>query len=186
MIRVAQFASVVVESWNGPAIDKTFIIQCALVHDLGNIVVFRNWFGDEQNDLVRWQQVQAEVVARYGTNDHEVTRQMLEAAKVDSKIIAVVLAKSSANSPKIAASDDWALKILLYSDLRISPTGVVSLKDRLQEMYARSDKHKNLTGIPEALDDVERQLQAHSSRELTAITEADFILDTPTLLATNI
>lgn len=184
MLRVAQFVHVVASAWNGPAIDQAFLIKCALVHDLGNIVVFKKWLGADAANESYWRGVQAEITAKYGTDDHEVTEKMLQEVNADPNIIQLILQKSSSRSPQIAASDNWQLKILLYADLRITPTGVASLKDKLAEMYARSDKHQGLVGIPEALDEVERQLQSHSGCDLKTISEQDFTLDEATLLTT--
>lgn len=183
MLRVTQFANVVASTWNGVGIDKDFLIKCALVHDLGNIVAFKTWVGEDAKYEELWRGVQQKIIAKYGADDHEATRKMLEEINADPRLIQIILQKSSANSPAIAAGDNWLLKILLYSDLRITPTGVASLKDKLAEMYARSDKHKGLTGIPEALDEVERQLQQHVSIDLRSISEADFTLDAAALLA---
>jgi hypothetical protein len=182
MIRVAQFVNVVASAWSGETVDNDFLITCALVHDLGNIVVFKRWIGEETQNLAYWENIQREITDAYGTDDHEATRHMLQEVNTDSELVDLIMQKSSANSPKIAASDNWQLKILLYADLRIAPTGVASLADKLKEMYARSDKHKGVPGIPEALDEVERQLQQHSNRDLKSISERDFTLEETQLL----
>jgi len=186
MLRVAQFANAVLRAWDGPQIDADLLTKCALVHDLGNIVVFKQWPEMETNDLVYWQGVQKDVIAQYGSDDHVVTRKMLEEVGAEPEMIEPILHKSSSRSPAIAASDDWFLKIFLYSDLRITPTGVASLADKLKEMYSRSDKHKGLVGIQGALEGVERQLQQHATRDLKTISEHDFILDEVKLLAVEL
>jgi hypothetical protein len=186
MIRVAQFSNAVLRIWDGPYVDAELLTKCAMVHDLGNIVVFKRWFGEETNNLRYWQQIQQNIIAKYGTDDHQVTKKMLQEIGAGSKIIDPILHKSSSKSPVIAASDDWFLKIFLYSDLRITPTGVASLAGKLKEMYARSDKHKNLTGIQVALEEIEQQLQVYATRDLKSISEGDFTLDKVRLLAINL
>lgn len=186
MVRVAQFVDVLHNYWAGPAVDRQRLVTCALVHDLGNIVRFVRWFDEDAPEREHWERVKASAIARYGIDDHEVTRQMLESIKADPQIIKTVLAKSSHNAPLIAAGNDWPLKLLLYADFRITPQGVGSLEHRLQEIAERSDKHRKMMFLIEASRSIEQQIQALCTHDIRAIREADFMITRDALLLMNV
>jgi hypothetical protein len=84
---------------------------------------------------------------------------MLTEAGIDPKIVQAVLDMSYWNAPKIANGNNWILKILLYADLRVSPTGVIPIKARLDDIHSRLAKYKNRMDLYEAGLQIEKQIQ---------------------------
>ena len=130
MRRVAGVIECLRRFWCGEKIDWELIVKAALVHDLGNIVRFTSFLG-LRGGVEYWQKVQGRIVARYGIDDHAVTRQMLVELGMAARIVNLVGQKSFGNSVAVKKSRDWGLKVLCYADLRVLPTGVGSLAERI-------------------------------------------------------
>lgn len=119
--------------------------KITLVHDLGNVVKFDldknpEFLGEEQANINYWKDVQRSVKEKYGTDDHEVTKKMLEEVGATKDLVDVVLNKSFGNSKEIKDSDNWPLKILYYADMRTLPLGVGTLKERMKDVRERMTK----------------------------------------------
>lgn len=172
-VRVAKVANFILNSWNGPKLDKNKILKLCLIHDLGNIVRMKI-----EDDY--WKKVKADVIEKYGDEDDMVTIKILKECGVDSGFDDIILAKRFINSLIIERSNDWYLKILLYSDLRVTPYGVASLKERLDEVIAR---RKDLSENPEienlckANFDIEKQIQDNVNISLSDINEKSVEID---------
>ena len=179
MFRVAGITSFILDHWKGEEIDKDRIIKLALLHDLGNIVKFDlekypDLLGKEKPRLEYWKKVQKEVREKYGSDDHDVANKMLREIGVDEEMINTVSQKSFGNSIETEKSDNWRLKILLYSDLRAGPFKVTPLKERLEEAIPRMEKYKNLPYLDKLLQaarDIEKQIQSHLDTDVSEISE---------------
>lgn len=82
METVAQVVRVIRDHWQGEPIDWDFIIQAALLHDIGNIVKFDfeahpEFLREEQANIDHWKAVQRDIIARYGKDDHLASGNML-------------------------------------------------------------------------------------------------------------
>lgn len=165
MVRVAKVSDKIVENWNGPKVESKTIILLSLLHDLGNIVRMNV---NEEN----WIQIKKATIEKYGDEDDLVTKKILDEVGVDAKISKAILDKRFANAIKIKESDDWSLKILLYSDLRVAPEFITTLKDRLDEVIPRRPDLKNHPQIKELIAscfEIENQIQKHCIIKLSDI-----------------
>ena len=176
MLSVAKVAMFIYDHWNGDSLDKDLLLQTTLLHDVGNIVKFDmqkypEYMGEEQSRIDYWMKVQKEIIDKYGADDHSVTEKMLSEFKIDPIVINNILSKSYSNTIGIVKSDNWILKILLYADLRVSPTGVISLRKRLDEVRERLEKYKDRTDLYEAAIEVENQIQQNISCNVSEITD---------------
>jgi 5'-deoxynucleotidase YfbR-like HD superfamily hydrolase len=179
MIRAAKMCQFICDHWRGKEIDKDIILKGALLHDLGNIVKFDlvkypKLLGKEKSRVEFWKEVQKKTTEKYGSDDHEVTRKMLEEIGVDDKLKNTVLKKGFANSLETEKSDDWEVKMLFYCDLRAGPFGVMPLKERLSEALPRLEKYKhlgNLDDFVKACENIEKQIQDNLDTDVFKITE---------------
>jgi hypothetical protein len=179
LIRVTKVALFMADRWQEPGLNIDLLKKACLLHDLGNLVKFKlkEWpesLGKEQSRLDYWLRVQAEMVDKYGPNDHQATMAMLEEAGVDEKVREIVLAKSFGNVLAIQKFGGWELKILFYADLRTGPFGVMPLKERLDEVIKRSDKYRDrqdLDKLIEAAAEIEKELEAKLDKPVSTITE---------------
>lgn len=182
MLQVAKVALFIFEHWKGSEINKSSLITAALLHDVGNIVKFDiekypHFLGTEQKRADYWMRLQKEVIEKYGTDDHKVTEQMLTELGVNPEIIKTILEMSYWNVLEISKSDNWILKILLYADLRVSPQGVIPIRQRLDDLYTRLEKYKNRMDLYELGLEIEKQIQQHLTTGVSNITDETIAVD---------
>ncbi|MFH0969587.1 MAG: HD domain-containing protein [Patescibacteria group bacterium] len=167
MKRVAEVANFIKIHWKGPWLDWEIIQKSALLHDIGNIVKFdldkySDLLGTKKDNVSYWKNVQKKMIEKYGSDDHEATKKILPEIKIDKKIIDIILKKSFGNSIKTAGGNDWYLKILLYSDLRVLPSGLGTLNDRFDDIRKRMPKYTSRPNFERLLDacrNIEKQIQ---------------------------
>jgi hypothetical protein len=169
MKRVAGVTAAIKAHWKGSTLDWEIIEKSALFHDIGNVVKFDldnypDLLGDDKKDIDCWKNVQKKMIKKYGSDDHKATKKMLSEIGISKEIIDLILRKSFGNAVKIAASDDWKLKILFYSDLRVLPSGLGTLSDRFNDIGRRMPKYTNRPDFEELLKacrNLEKQIQMH-------------------------
>ena len=151
MFRVAAVGALICENWTGPKINSDTIVSVLLVHDLGNIVKFRldtpenermiESFGGEATD---WKRVQQETIDKYGANDHAATRNMVIELGVDPRFLQLLdgTAKLYHSVDEVLRTDDLELKLCCYPDERVGPYGIISAKQRLDDLIERYKDNK--------------------------------------------
>ena len=190
MLRVAKVGLFLNKHWTGSPIDNATLKKVLLLHDIGNIVKFDidrypQFLGEEELPRAAyWKSVQKEIINKYGADDHEVTEKMLKEININEQIVKTVVAMAYTNAVAIAQSDDWILKILLYADLRVSPTGVIPLRDRLDDVHRRLPKYKDRNDLYEAALAIEKQIQDQITISVTNITDQSVAMDDTALLET--
>ena len=142
MLRVAGVAALTADNFE-VEVDKRIVVTAGLLHDMGNIVKF-NFDSDVFPDSLYepegkdyWVKVKEEFIKKYGTDDHEVTSQILHELNVSKKILNLVNSIGFSNTESIRKSKDFELKIVAYSDQRVSPQSVVSMDERYEESRKR-------------------------------------------------
>ncbi len=121
-------------------VDKQNIVKALLMHDLGNMVRIRMDMleeGFKPKGKQYWQNVKYELIAKYGDQDHEATIAMLKEIGVNSKIIEYVDAINWGTIGLATSSSDMNVKILNYSDMRVSPMGATTVQNRLNDLKER-------------------------------------------------
>ena len=139
MLRVAGVALTICDNFEGDS-DKDSIITACLLHDIGNIVKFKlDLFPEnlEPQGLEYWEKVKSDFIEKWGSDDHVVTKKICEELGIDKKIVDIIDLLGFANTPVIYRSKNIVAKICKYSDLRVTPTGVDSLRNRLEEAKKR-------------------------------------------------
>ena len=178
MMRVTSVALYIRDHWKGHEIDWEKVRKTALLHDLGNIVRFDfdkypEFLGPERSRIDYWKKVQTETIDKYGNDDHDATKKMLEELKVDKNVTKVILEKSFGNSVQVAKGDDWYAKILSYCDNRVMPNGIVTLEERITDTLDRAPKYANRPDFEDlcnASREVEKQIQENLDVPVDQIT----------------
>lgn len=112
--------------------NKKDVIAALLLHDLGNIVKFKL-----DGEAPYWKKIQQETIAKYGQDDHEATKKMVNALGVNDRVAFLITEMGFENLPKIVDSNDVELKICFYSDLRVAPHGIVTIPERFADLRKR-------------------------------------------------
>lgn len=143
LFRVTAVAEFIMEHCRDrQSLDRDAIRSTLLIHDIGNIVKadydrFPSLAPEEQRDLGHWKAVRDTTIARYGTNDHEVTLEIAKELQVSPRVLELLGRKRFVLNCDTAAAADQELKICAYADQRVSPTGILPLRERLHEARNR-------------------------------------------------
>jgi hypothetical protein len=128
------------------------------LHDVGNVVMpigNGELLAEPPQLLSRWCLYSHYTRSRYGENAHAATESILEDLGVKRPLIDLVERKSSRNFRSILCCKDPAEMLALYADMRVSPTGVVTILERHEDAvarYANVDGRKGLGGDIEMAD----------------------------------
>ncbi len=134
MIRVAAVAELILsgKADSSSKIHKEDLIAALLLHDLGNIVKF-----DLERELAVWKKIQQETIAQYGSDDHEATEKMGQELGINDRVALLLSGMGFGNVHQAIDANDMELKICLYADQRVSPDGVVSIRERFSDLRKR-------------------------------------------------
>lgn len=133
MLRVAACSNIIIDNWNGPKIDKKTIIRVSLLHDMGNIVKISENFSKDGGFI----KIRKQYFDKYGTNDHEINLEIGKQEGLNEKEIEILDGKRSRKNEETLKSNSYERKICAYCDQRVSPNGVVSIKERLEDAKVR-------------------------------------------------
>lgn len=179
MLRVAGVGKLMMKGWKR-YVDEELVIRSLLLHDLGNIVKFnlsdegqRQIKSKDKVDLDYWQKVQKEMWQRYGRDAHEATKKMLGEIGLDELIPIMeeesILYFSEAESVELELASE-AAKILMYCDCRVVPSGVVSYRERVDDLVARYGGKSSPTWY-EWMMEFEKYMERSTRTNLKTITE---------------
>jgi hypothetical protein len=178
-LRVAAGAKQLCDSLDVP-VNTDSIVQACLLHDMGNIIKFQLDYFPESNEpegIAYWQGVQEEYFAKYGTDEHHATLEILKELNVSPYVYNLVDHIDAPRVQEVASDNDLGEKICIYMDNRVTPHGIVSILERNEEVKERYKKH------PHAFDEekralflkhvyaIEEQLFSHSSIKPEDITD---------------
>ncbi len=195
MMRVCGIVNFIESHWKGAQdVNWSLAKKVALLHDLGNVVKFdldRNpeFLGEEQANVDYWKRVQKEVIEKYGSDDHEATKKMLEEIGISKEAIEIILNKSFGNSVETKNSDDWILKTVYYADLRTLPFGIGTLEERIADVRNRMPKYTarpDFEDLVSACREIENQLQQNVDIPLSNISNDSVTFDNKTMLEIEI
>ncbi len=143
---------------------------------MGNIVKFDFEYMKENMPqffeplgLEYWQKVKNQFVAQYGSDEYEVTNQILNDLGVNSRVRELINCNGFINLPEREADKEFGKKICVYADCRVGPYGVLTLIDRLnegRERFKANKKHHDDRMFNEGviiLQEIEQQIFTHTS-----------------------
>lgn len=150
MLRVAAVALWILKRWSGENLNADDIIETLLLHDIGNLVKvtedkFESLFPDTyaMESFQYWRNIRESIIRRYGKTDTEATMNIVKEIRARSIVIDMIEKKQFVNNGDTYQNNNYAIKICAYADQRVSPHGVLSLKNRLDEAIMRYRGIKN-------------------------------------------
>lgn len=179
-LRVGGIAKLVTEGWKSKEEARKSVLAC-LVHDMGNIVKFDDKIGE------KWIKVREEIRQKYGADAHSATCAILNEAGLSeyAKYMeeeAEMYGKSGLTLLDFQTCSRPALMIM-YADLRVVPSGVVSLEERIQDLENRYGKPR----FERQWDKVfAKYVQSLTNLRIDDINEEDVTPLFPELLGYNI
>jgi HD superfamily phosphodiesterase len=135
--RVTAVAHMICDNWireNKP--DFKDIITACLLHDIGNIIKFNL---DAFPKLLQpkgkkyWQKVKNQFIKKYGKNEHEATHLIAKEIGISTRAMELIHSVGFSKSVENYKTKDYSKKICAYSDQRVAPFGIITLKERMLE-----------------------------------------------------
>lgn len=142
-LRVAGVAEAICESLPF-IVDKKSVITACLLHDMGNIIKFKlDHFPDFNNPegIEYWESVKNEYIEKYGNNEHHATVKIARELNVSDFVIELIDSIDSSKIELNKKGDSFEKKICVYSDNRVDPFKIVSIKERNEEARERYKNH---------------------------------------------
>lgn len=141
MLQAAAVGKITAGAWQAD-INLQLIVESLLVHDLGNIVKFdleaKNYQLDEhERGLQFWRQVQTTFQQRYGLRADRANVKVVKELNFSPEIIKLLEKHDFAAIPLALENDEFELQITLYADLRLTPEGLASMSDRINDLRQR-------------------------------------------------
>ena len=170
MLRVAGVGKLILDGWSG-AIDRDLVMRTLLLHDMGNIVKFdlTKLILPIEN-IEHWIEVQQEWWNKYGRDTHGVTVAIARELKQDD-VIEVFEQEhggySSGDTGQILRQS-WPAKMLAYADVRVTPTGVVPMRERIADLQKRYGRELSWYDF---LYPLEEQIREQTTLDLNKINE---------------
>lgn len=175
-LRVASLLQIIAENWQGPGIDKSTLLKVGLCHDLANILKFDfnnpSMLGPEAKRIELWRRVQNRVRLKYGSDIHQATINMAQAAGLKSEAVRIIGELEWDQTNLAIARQDWPVMLAIYADMRIGPQNILSITDRIDNLHHRRPM-PDYSEIIKAAQKLETIIQSHVAIDLNQITEAD-------------
>ncbi len=177
MMTVALVVKFIQTNWTGKQLDWDQLIKAALLHDLGNIVKFDmdkypELMKEEVSRIDYWKKIQKKIIKKYGTNDHLATEKMLNKVNIEQSITKLILDKSFGNVIKVVNGNDWYAKILLFADLKVGPTKIMLVKERITDIKNRMPHYTNRKDFPAmllSLEKLDEQIQEYLAVDINSV-----------------
>lgn len=167
MFRVASVASLICDTLD-MKVEKDNIIKACLLHDIGSIVKFNlTHFPEfyEPEGLEYWQKIKDQYIKKYGTEEHHANLKIIKELGISTKVFDLADGVGHFNFCDQLDMEDFSFQIVNYADTRVSPFGVVSFKDRMEDVFVRynfSGDEKHIA-LVECGKEIEKQIFAHCS-----------------------
>lgn len=133
MLRVAACSNLILDNWNGCKLDRNAILRVSLLHDMGNILKISEDSIDDEN----FKRIRKKYFEKYGTNDHELSLEIGKLEGLSKKELEILNGKRSKKNEETYKSDSYEIKICAYCDQRVTPNGVVGIRERLEDAKVR-------------------------------------------------
>lgn len=178
MFRVAGVGSVLCDYFSKEEhIDRKLILNTLLLHDMGNILKIdfdsTEFLADEDKNRIKTlRNVQNEFKERYGHDADAATIAILKELGVGQDVVDLCAGFHGKLASEFLHESIWEKKICYYSDMRVSPKGVVGVVDRFEDLKDRYSHDKdNIQIYQNECLEIEEQIQKAVQISVHDITE---------------
>ncbi len=164
------------------ALDMQSVTLACLFHDMANIIksdlsVFPEALEPKGREY--WEGVKKEFIEQYGKSEHHAALAIAHEIGLSESVIRLIDGIGFSQLENTRDRGSFELKIVEYSDCRVSPHGVTSMDARLEDAKVRyANKFSDMPEAPErfnellqAAHDVERQIFTHTDIRPEELTE---------------
>ena len=156
---------------------KDDVVRACLLHDMGNIIKFdlsRGLFNESEEELKHWRGVQKEYIDKYGQDEHAATYAIASEIGVNANTLKLIESFGISNACNNVESESFEKMICCYSDQRVSPHGITSLEERLEEGRRRYGKEGGVDEFnieKSCLEELEKQIFEQTNIKPNEITD---------------
>ncbi|MCS6893143.1 MAG: hypothetical protein NZO16_01015 [Deltaproteobacteria bacterium] len=180
MLKVTAVSRVICDSIVISRIDSNLVSRVLLLHDIGNLVKIDlrriESIVLNENLFDYWIRVKNEFIEKYGSDDHVASAKIAGELGLPQYEISLLSFDYFFEIDSVLKSQDWHLKICAYSDQRVAPFGVTTLRQRLEDVkdrYCQIPKYKNFDydNLICLAEELESQIQSVCRIDLQSIDE---------------
>lgn len=183
-LRVAAVGRFIAQRADGEA-DVDLVTRVGLFHDMGNIIKadlprYQEFL--EPEGLAHWEGVKREFIAKYGPDEHVATHAICTEMALGQEVLDLIENMRFSRTRWILEEGGLTQQICKYADLRVSPWGILPMRERLaeaKERYKGSPMDRGDVYTPESLataaelcDELEAKLASHCDFAPSEITDA--------------
>lgn len=165
MLRVAGVGKLITDSWSDRELARKSVVAC-LIHDLGNLAKFKL----EPKYQAEWGPKQKRLWAKWGHDAHDATYGILRELGLE-EYVDYLLAEAKLYESEPTQNDFMTVPkpalVVLYADLRVAMTGVVSLEERIADLAKRYGEFRAETKWGKMLEDYVQTLTEVDVQEIT-------------------
>lgn len=133
MLRVTACANLIMDNWIGEKLNKEAVTRVLLLHDMGNMAKIP----EKEITDINLLKIRKVFTEKYGENDHEINLEIARIEGLNSKEIELLNGKRSRKNEETLKDNSYERKICAYCDQRVSPNGVTSIQERLEDAKIR-------------------------------------------------
>lgn len=141
MLRVAALAEIILENWKGEQIDKRSIVIACVLHDLAKPMNFdlskQAKFGLTPEEIEDLAKLQNRLRNDFGKTEHQALINICKSLGCSPVTIRIIENFEWEFIPRLMIENDMESLVAIYSDMRIGLKGILSLKDRLEDLKTR-------------------------------------------------
>lgn len=159
-LRVAAVGKTICDHFDR-GIDTQSVVLACLFHDMANIIksdlsIFPEALQPEGRD--HWEQVKREYIEKYGESEHAAALTIAQEIGLPEAVRHLIAHIGFSQLEETRDHGSYELKIVEYSDCRVSPQGITDMATRLED--ARVRYANKFTDIPTAPTRFNELLQA--------------------------
>ena len=178
MLRVAALSKIIVDNWNGPAINKPAIITACVIHDIAKPVMFdlskQAQFGMTQKEISDLYKLQEIIKTKFGTDEHSATVEMCKDLRAGKDVIKILENIEWEFIPRLLKNNNFEPLVGIYCDMRISPDGIHKMADRFENLSKREGPgYHDFEQVTHDGNILEQTIQENVKIDLNSITNAE-------------
>lgn len=168
MCRVAAVAQMITDNWKSVLPNNTEIVKACLIHDIAKPITFdptkQHLYINDPNDLNDVLDVINYLRSKYGLVEHEALSKICVELDLSETVKNIVDLGEWNNTSLLVEKNNILPLILIYSDMRIGPDGLMNLEDRLNNLILREPQKKaEIESLRQNVIEMENYLQRHTN-----------------------
>lgn len=175
MVEVAAVAEFLANQFKGQTVNQSLVVESALLHDMGNIVKFKDFISPEMKlDEKTWRQVQSDFIAKYGADAHQATLSIVK--ELGLKNEAEIITTLEQSDHRYIASYGYLTlesRLLDYADMCVAPSGIIGFEPRIDDLVKRYNLSDNDPSIQTRRANAV-EIQKYLDFDLNNLTQIDW------------